>query len=121
MTTETTDVPKIAHLGDPIPATVLKFPESKIKRRPEANSATFEKKVEVNKADYINHCVDGTMQMICQILAQNGLIPSSGMTKTLVKDMLFTADALKSALYRHEGIDHPLQKFVDSTITDKGK
>lgn len=91
---------------------VIEFPKHKVVR----DIPLEQQKLRQEKADkkFADAIVDDLSGMIITEL-DNFLIEVTD--KQFSKDLILVVDALKAAVYRSFGLDHPLHDFIDKNIT----
>jgi hypothetical protein len=93
---------------------IVAFPKHKIVREVPANVEEIEKAKERSTQNFAEDIMEDLISNIYAELENYGLNVDN---EHFEKDFSFAADALRSTIYRTLGIKHPMQEFIETSVT----
>jgi hypothetical protein len=95
---------------------ILSFPKSKIVREIPPNIQELEKAKEKGLMKFADGIVDEVAEGLIIEIENYGIDTE---TQSFARDMAFTIDSLRAAVYRTLALDHNLHKFIDEAVIFK--
>ena len=109
------DTPRTRKKKKKIMGKVIKFPAHKVKRKPKeltlAQQQTKEQAQEIKENIFIEQIVEGFTLDLIHLLQDNGVNMKK---ETFLRDLAIIIEAIKSALKRDFGKNHPMQTITDA-------
>lgn len=102
-------------MSEQTPTNVLSFPKKKMTGTLSATQSKeeFVKQLGEHKEKYIDMVLARTMNQLYNRMATEGFNTEDDV---FFNDFCFVVEAMKSAMLRQCGLEHPIQKFVDENF-----